>query len=439
MAALFNIKDSLANKISYYHLMALLVSLPFDLFYSHLILISYVIHTLIHLKKEHIKPIFNTRVLALQSVFLLTVCSTIYSFNKPEAFNEWGKQITILVFPLVFCLNPLDIRKYQPKLLQTFAWVCTATVIYLYADAFITIRHYRLSWSTIFSDRFTNHNFSEPIDMHATFFSMQLMVALAYLLSYIIRERNSFGRLFNFVCCLILTAGIIQLSSKSILLALVIIINVAIPWFLFRGRARVKFIIASMSLTILVGSAILAFPTFKYRLGTLLKVDLAEQTVGETYDSRLTRWETTFELIKKKPLIGYGAGTEIGLLQDGFYRKKMYDSFLQRLNGHSEYLSIALKSGIIGLLVYLATIAMGFKTSTTRKDLPFFAFITVIALVSVSENLLDVDKGTFFYAFFFSFFMFSVEKRQGNQIPGSGELKIIIAEEKVLTEAQIQY
>jgi len=322
MTGLFNIKDSLANKISYYHLMALVVSLPFDLFFSHLVLISYAIHTLIQLKKEYVKPIFNFRVLALQSVFLITVCSTAYSFNKPEAFNEWGKQITILLFPLIFCLNPLDIRKYQPKLLQAFAWVCAATVVYLYADAFITIRYYQLPWLTIFSDHFTNHNFAEPINMHATFFSMQLMVALAYLLSCVITESNTLSRLFNLLCCVVLAAGIVQLSSKSILLVLVIMINVAVPWFLFRGRARLRFIIASMSLTILAGGVILASPTFKFRFATLLKADLAKQTVGETYDSRLLRWETTLELIKKKPLAGYGAGTEMSLLQDRFYQKK---------------------------------------------------------------------------------------------------------------------
>jgi O-antigen ligase len=186
MGDLFNIKDSLANKISYYHLMALLASLPFDLFYSHLILISYLIHTLIHLRKQNVKSVFNTKTLALQSVFLLTLCSTIYSFNKPEAFNEWGKQLTIFVFPVLFCINPLSISKYRPKLLTVFALVCTATVIYLYADAFITIKHYLLGWSSIFSGAFTNHNFSEPIGMHATFFSMQLMVALAILIFSII-------------------------------------------------------------------------------------------------------------------------------------------------------------------------------------------------------------------------------------------------------------
>lgn len=37
----------------------------------------------------------------------------------------------------------------------------------------------------------------------------------------------------------------------------------------------------------------------------------------------------------------------------------------------------------------------------------FISFMLIIAVVSVSENVLDVDKGVMFYSFFFSFFMFS--------------------------------
>jgi O-antigen ligase len=417
MVDLFKIKDTLANKISYYHLMALLASLPFDLFYSHLILISYIIHTLIHLNGQKAGSIFTLKNLALQSVFLVTLCSTAYSINKPEAFNEWGKQLTIFIFPILFCINPLIISKYREKLLTGFALVCTATIIYLFADAFVTIKHYRLPWSAIFSGAFTNHNFSEPIGMHATFFSMQLMVALSATIFSLINGRNPYSKLLCLVCSVVLTAGVIQLSSKSIFVALLILLNIGVPWLLLKGRARFRFVMISLSFSILAIAGILATSAFKERFITELKADLAKPVVGETYDSRLARWETTVELIKKKPLTGYGAGTEIGLLHDSFYKKKMYDSFLQGLNGHNEYLSIALKSGVFGLLIYLATLAWGFKIAIGRKDLLLFNFMMLIAIVSFSENLLDVDKGIFFYAFFFSFFMFSHKKKPEDPVP----------------------
>src|SRR4051812_33020742 len=156
MKKLFLITDSTANKVSYFHVMLLLLSLPFDRFYSHLILISLTIHTLINLDKKDAKPIFTITNLILQSVFLVTVIGTFYTINKTQAFNEWSRQVVILLVPVIFCLNTLDLKKYRGNLLKVFALGCTATVLYLYVQVFITIKYYHLPVSALFSSAFTN-------------------------------------------------------------------------------------------------------------------------------------------------------------------------------------------------------------------------------------------------------------------------------------------
>jgi O-antigen ligase len=301
---------------------------------------------------------------------------------------------------LLFCLNPLDLKKYRPQLLLAFALVCTATIVYLYFDAIVTIRYYKLPFKTLFSGAFTNHNFSEPIDMHATFFSMQVMLSLVYLLSVLIKERSFYTKLFYLACSIILTAGLIQLSSKSIFVVLLIVINIALPWFLLKGAARLKFMVAAASFSVLLVIGILNSSTLRERFVTELRQDMSKQSVGEIEDGRLARWNAAVGLIAKAPVIGYGAGSEIGLLQESFFNKK--------------YLSFLLKSGIIGLAIYLATLVFGFNISLKKKDLLFFTFMLLIAVVSLSENLLDVDKGIIFYAFFFTFFIFSHEDTGSN-------------------------
>jgi O-antigen ligase len=411
--------------------MLLMASLPFDRFYSHLILISLTIHTLIHLKKGATKPVFKWRTLTLQSVFFITILSTIYSINKPEGFTEWGKQVTILLIPLVFCFNPLDLKKYGPKLLLSFALVCTLTTLYLYADALRTIRHYHLAYSSLFSSTFTNHNFSQPIDMHATFFSMQVALSLVYLLVVMVRSQYHYKRLY-LACSVVLIAGLIQLSSKSVFIALIIIINVALPWFLLKNAARWRFASIAAVFTLLIVVAIFKSGALKARFVNELKSDVALNHTGTTFDSRFERWKVAADLIGKRPLVGYGAGSEIQLLQDGFFKNKLYNSYLNRLNTHSQYLSFLIKSGSVGLMLYLATLAFGFRAAFRQKDILFFAFLMLIATVSLSENLLDVDKGIFFYALFFSFFMFWNEKTESNAPPVQQEPSIIDKEVGVL-------
>ncbi len=414
MSGLFYIEDSLANKISYYHLVLLMASLPFDRFYSHLIFISFAIHTLIHLKRSEIKPIFRYRTLLLQSVFFVTVLSTIYTVNRPEAFNEWGKHITIFLFPILFCLNPLDLKKYLPQLFTWFALVCTATIVYLYADALVVIRHYQLPLKTLFTAAFTNHNFSEPIDMHATFFSMQIAVALVYLLSVLAKAPRFYHKPLHLVCSLVLAAGLLQLSSKSIFITLVIVLTVALPLFLLTGTRRIKFVAFAGIVSIAAVLLIFNSGALRKRYFTELSHDLTKTEAGAPNDSRLARWAAAGHLIAKRPVAGYGAGSEISLLQDEFYKDGLFNSYLNRLNSHSEYLSFVLKSGLIGLLAYLTTLAFGFIKAIRKKDLLFFTFMLLIAIVSLSENLLDVDKGIFFYAYFFSFFIFSNEEAEEN-------------------------
>jgi len=349
--------------------------------------------------------LYDRRILILQSVFLVTLLSTIYTIKPHEAFQAWGGQITIFLIPIVFYLSPFDVKKYRPQLLMGFALVCTATIAYLFIDALITIKHYHLPFITLFSGAFTNHNFSEPINMHATFFSMQVVIALVYLLSILVKETGRYKKLFYILCCAVLLAGIIQLSSKSIFVVLAVVINVVFPYFLLTGKKRLQFIITSVTLTMLIAGGILASGNFKERYVTSLTDDLSRSVPGQTTDTRVARWHVTFGLIKKSPVIGYGAGSEIGLLQDGFYQHKLYNSYLNKLNTHSEYLSFLLKSGVIGLLIYLGTLTFGFRAAIRRKDIFLFTFMLLIAVVSLSENLLDVDKGIIFYAFFFTFFV----------------------------------
>lgn len=400
-------KEGTADKISYYHLLAFLASLPFNLFYSHLILISFCLHTLIQLNRKDIKPVFTLNNLALQSVFFVTMLSTIYSINRPQAFNEWGKDITILLFPVLFCLTSFDIKKYRDQLLFGFSVVCAAVIGFLYLDALRNIRYYSLPLSYLFSPAFTNHNFTLPIDIHATFFSLQVAIALVFMLSMILKEQNKNWRLFEIFCGLILLAGLVQLSSKSVFVPTILLIILAVPLFLLKDKKRMRFITVAVSVSTIAVIGMFTAKSMRSRYVTALSYDLALTTPNQRFDSRLDRWQSAFGLIEKSPVIGYGAGTELGLLHEDFYARKYYNSFVNHLNAHNQYLSFWLKSGIWGLLIYLVTLVFGFKQALKNKDLLFFSFMVLIAAVSFAENLLDVDKGIIFYAFFFPFFFYS--------------------------------
>jgi O-antigen ligase len=254
-----------------------------------------------------------------------------------------------------------------------------------------------LPFSAILSSAFTNHNFALPIAMHATFLSMQLAIALVFLLSQLLNSQKSYTKLIYAVCIAVLSGGLIQLSSKSVLIPLLIIVVIAVPYFLPARSKRVKYLLTASVFCALAAWGIFSIGTFKDRLLVDLKNDLSLKVTNATTDSRIDRWSTAAELIAKKPLIGYGAGSEIELLHEKFYEKRYYSSFLNKLNAHNQYLSFLLKSGIMGLLVYLGTLLYGFKKAIEKRDLLLKIFWMLIkaffSMLYFSPSLCFLKQG----------------------------------------------
>jgi O-antigen ligase len=148
--------------------------------YSELALGSFALHTLIHLNKSQLRS-FSLRALLLPaSVYLLTVAGTLYTAYRAEAFSEWERQLAILLFPLLFSVTTLDLDKYRLPLLKGMALSCALAIVYLYITAIQVIRYNHLPLRSLFTTAFINHNFSEPIDMHATYFSMYIALSARY-------------------------------------------------------------------------------------------------------------------------------------------------------------------------------------------------------------------------------------------------------------------
>jgi len=411
MKTMFPTEDNLTDKISYYHILFFLITLPFDRFYSQVILISFTLHTLIHTNKNHWKILLSKKVFILQSVYFVTLFCTFYTLNIKQAFSEWDKQLAIFLFPLLFCLTSLNIKKYRSQLLFAFALTCTITIAYLYMDALRIINLNNSQILSLFSGAFINHNFSAPIGIHATYLSMYAALSLTCFIYFFIYETSGRERTFYIVCSIILFAGLIQLSSKSVFIALIFIISFILPYFLLQGIKRIKFIVVTLLVSILIITVISNVDIFKTRYFEDLENDLSKVFVPNQ-EYRLIRWNSALEVIKSAPFTGYGTGSEVMVLKEEYFTNKLYNSFLAELNAHNQYLSFLIKAGIGGLLVYLYVLWFGFVHAIRRRDVLFMSFIILIATVSIAENILDVNKGVFFYSFFFAFFLFSEDEKQ---------------------------
>lgn len=405
------INDNTENRISYYHLALFLAVLPYDYFYSELILISFGIHTLIHVKKEDFKNIFCKPVLVLLSLYLLNLVSILYSSDKPEGTNLAVRQLGILLFPLLFALSHFNFAKYRMQLICTFGFSCVITVIYLYFDALRTILIFKLPVSSLFTANFMNHNFSLPVGIHATYLSMYIAFSIIAFLFILLKKQPVGQKWMYIVACIILFTGLIQLSSRAAFIAFLIVVNLAFPCLLFRGRKRVNLFLITSFISAAVFLLIYNVDSFKTRYVSELKTDLTDHVkLIENTEPRVARWEAILDLVKQSPFIGYGSGSETKLLKEKYFNKGLYISYINEFNTHNQYLAVLLKTGIIGLLLFLFILYFGYANALRGNDLLLMGFMIMITVVSFSENVLDLNKGIFFYGFFFSLLLMQDRK-----------------------------
>lgn len=419
MSKILTITEQQSQKISYWHLAAFLATLPFDIFYNELVLLSFIVHTLIHCRVSYWKKLLNVKVYLIAAIFLLGCITLFYSPDKNEGVNILTRQSAFLIFPVVFCLSDFDWETNQVKLLRVFAITCAVVILYLYADALYTLRYFHLPLSDLFTLAFMNHNFSMPIGIHATYLSMYAAFSIVICTRLLFLEPEKKQRVLYITLIIILAAGLLQLSSRAVFIALLLIINSCFPLFLYPAGKRLRFSIITLFLSFGILLLIFSVDVFKVRYVNELQKDLSGKiALIENNEPRMARWKLIFGLIKKSPATGYGIGAEKKLLKEQYFEHQLYSSYLNEFNTHNEYLSCLLKAGIPGLLLFLVLLFLGLREAFRRKDLLFASLMVLLAVVAVSENVLDLNKGIFFFAFFLSFFLLQGRQKALPAVPG---------------------
>lgn len=402
------IRDTLTNKISYYHLLLFLICLPFDRFYSELVLISFSIHTLLHVRSLRFPFLPVRKLLLVLSLFLITLFTIVYTSEREDGLSKAGRQLALVIFPLMFVCTKLDISKYKHHLFLAFSVTITLTVIYLYYDALHTIVYNKLPVATLFTPAFLNQNFTAPFELHATYMAMYVCFSLLYMVYCALHSTSRVRKMLYLSASVLLTGALIQLGSRSVLLAAIVGTNCIMPMTISSIKRKIVYLSATITTSAIVVIGITTAPVLKSRYISGFRQDItASAAIPTIPEPRMARWESAIHVINQHPFLGYGAGAEIPVLKQQYFKDGLYISYYNELNAHNQYLSMAVTSGYIGLAMFILILLECFRLALKRRDIMFLSFLAIIAVTSFSENILDLNKGIFFTAFFLSLFLLS--------------------------------
>lgn len=407
------LNDTLENRISFALLAAFLVSLPFDRLYSEVILICLVAHQVLHLDRSRLRLLLDKEVWLLQSLFIWIALNALRAEHRQEALDEVVKLLAVVVFPALFRVLAQPMAPYRDTLLLLFSYSCAATIAGLYGYALYVLRVDHLPPQMLFS-YYLNHQFSAAIDMHATYLSAYCALCFVFCCTRLVQTTRR-QKIVYLLPALLLLAGMLQLCAKSVLVATILTMLFFFPWMVLKPVKRIRFRLVGLLLLALATLLVVQHKGFHSRLITDLRQDLSTQRPAfAAQEKRMVRWQLAAGLVSKRPVWGYAPGDYALVLRDTYFDHRFYRSYLENLNTHNQFLALWLSVGITGVLLYACTLAYGFKTAITSKDILLTTFLLLTLLVSLSENNLEVNKGIFFYAFFFSFLLMRPDRLRKN-------------------------
>lgn len=406
-----------SERLRFLLILVFVFSLPFDRFYSTVTLMLLIVCTFIDISVKKIKQI-PKQIWIFQAVFFLTCLGYGYSYNKHEAGFMLEKQLAILAFPLIL---PLAIT-FTPARIRPVMISLTAgsliSILYLFLNIVYIIFLGNLPFSLIFSKEFFNHGFSAPLDIHAGYLSLYISFSIIFLIGELVTQTKLSYKLFLIAYLGLLTAGLFFLASRNSIICTVLVICIIFPLF----HVKRKLLFYSI-ITVLLTSAFFVVHNVSYLnerfssdMITDINSDLAEYNF-EGAEPRIERWKAALELVPGSPLIGYGSGDEIGMLKTKYVEKDLFISYLESFNAHNQYLSYLLKNGIIGLILFLAAMCYYLVIAIRARNFIYISFLISIMIGFFTENILDANKGIYFFALFNTFLgytLLKVNKDSGN-------------------------
>ncbi|HYG40379.1 MAG TPA: O-antigen ligase family protein [Cytophagales bacterium] len=353
-------------------------------------------------------PSFNWKKLSLRDLVLpgfyfLFLLGMIYTNNIKEGLFQLEVKLGFLIFPLVFCLSATKIEIGYRFIIKAFNYAIVISAILCLLYSLILYIH------TQDTQYFFREQLCLLLAFHPIYYSLFIGTSILLqtkALSQNWRKNNNALNFFYLSIILFLFFFNILLTAKMPLLALSFVL---LLYFQFLIRSTAYKVLAGVFVISAVLGLIYVLPYAHEQFASILNSKLYfdyEENNANSLTLRLVKWECSLEGFKENLIGGVGTGDAQDYLQNCYKSKNFWGSVFN-YNSHSEYLSIALRLGLIGLLYFVFLI--GFLINCLWKEKSFFCILILFLLCCTTESMLSVQKGVIFFSFFITVFYYSLK------------------------------
>lgn len=334
--------------------------------------------------------------------FVMHAVGFLYSENKHEAGLILERKLSLAVFPIVFFYGPKLELKQVRQIVLAFVVSCLLICLVSIGSAFYQFGQ------TNDTEVFFYHALSTNVGMHAGYLAMYLCFSLSsimYLYLGNIRKQSLLQKVLVIAAIVILCVTIILLSAR---LQIILMIGLWLVFVIFRFRLHRKPIMLMATSFVLIGlmlGLILLSPKNRERFKEAInyKNEYALSKKWGEKQMRFLMWSSATDLIKEKPLFGFGTGD----VQDELEKHYVANDYVSltywkntRFNAHNQFMETTLALGILGLLVFLIGMIFGLKEAIKNRNRLYIVFVILFLGSCLTESMLERQNGIVFFAFF---------------------------------------
>lgn len=336
-------------------------------------------------------------ILALASFYVTYAVGLIYSSNFKYGLFDMEVKLSLLLFPLVFFISKIDMKKVADNILNSFIDGCFVASILSLVSAAIQYYLY-VDFNSFFYGELALYG-------HSSYMALFLCFSSAVIYIRNIKQNNAVKFPLKDVFMLALFSLVIFfLVSKTGIISILLIHFGFIGYLIIKNKLYLKGTVALVLISTLLFAGYKAIPEVNNRFNELFNTVLSERVdKNSTSAIRKEIWQTSVNILVQHPF-GVGTGDVKDVLIENYTEVGLNYAAEKELNAHNQFLQTALATGVLGLLVLLVMIIYPLYYAIKNKHIIYIIFLCLMTINFLTEAMLETLAGVVFYAFFNTLF-----------------------------------
>jgi O-antigen ligase len=360
--------------------------------------------------KFNFKSLFsNSNFWFLSIPFWLAIFGLIYTTNLSKGFEDLGRIIPFLIFPiLLFSIETERKKSLNSFVLASFIFGLLIRFSFDFFDSFIGFTYDYNIQIFFYSYLDSDTNILSIVSMFAALFALEFLNST---------KLNLNKKVILQILIFFLSLCILLLQSRIVIFFYLVSLCFL---FFYKWKKRGKWSIFS---TILFSVLLMLLPPFQGRFEvaaaesqSLIKKDTLQLDSISNVESlpcmsstqlRYNSLKASWEIIKRNPIIGVGTGDWQDELVKEYQKTEMPCNAFEKTAPHNQYLRTSLKYGFLGLAIYLFYLFRLFRIQRKERAFGQLSFLITVIFCGLGYDLLDVGSSAPFIAFFSTWLFFN--------------------------------